>query len=56
MVGTDHVAVVAKISMERQAAIMTGRFLFLLRFNGDDKIDGIELFVSDPAQVDRFFQ
>jgi ketosteroid isomerase-like protein len=56
MVGTDHVAVVAKISMERQAAIMTGRFLFLLRFNGDDTIDGIELFVSGPAQVDRFFQ
>ncbi|HEY2566004.1 MAG TPA: nuclear transport factor 2 family protein [Acidimicrobiales bacterium] len=56
MVGTDHVAVLAKISMERQAAIMTGRFLYLLRFNGDDKIDGIELFVSDPEQVKRFFQ
>jgi ketosteroid isomerase-like protein len=56
MVGSSHVAVVAKISMERQAAIMTGRFVYLLQFNGDDKIEGVEIFFRDPSRVDRFFQ
>jgi ketosteroid isomerase-like protein len=56
MVGTDHVAVIANIRMQRNAEIMTERLIFVLRFNVGDVIDVIEIFFSDQSRVDHFFR
>ena len=56
MVGTEHVAVIANIRMQRKSEIMTERLIFVLRFNVGDVIDFIEIFFSDQSRVDHFFR
>jgi ketosteroid isomerase-like protein len=51
MVGEDHVAVLAEIHMQGSGQRYVGPVLFLLSFDGGDKITGIVVFLEDVASV-----
>ena len=55
MVGEYHVAAWADIHVQMQGRDFTGRVLFSLRFDREDKIDEIVVLPEDPHAAERFF-
>ncbi|MFZ0170929.1 MAG: hypothetical protein WAL04_04525 [Acidimicrobiales bacterium] len=55
LVGEDHVAALANISMLAEGQLMTMRHLFLIKFDVADMIVGITVFAEDQSAALRFF-
>jgi ketosteroid isomerase-like protein len=55
MVGEYHIAAWADIHAQKEGRQFSGRGLFLLRFDRDDKIDEVIVLFEDPPSVERFF-
>jgi ketosteroid isomerase-like protein len=55
LVGDTHVATIAQVQMQARGQRYTGRQLFLFRFTGEDAVEAVEVFSTDPAGGRRFF-
>ncbi|HXY42825.1 MAG TPA: hypothetical protein VEH29_01440 [Acidimicrobiales bacterium] len=55
LVGEDHVAALADISMRSGGQLFTGRILFLVKFDRAGDIVAITVFFEDEASAMRFF-
>ena len=53
LVGSDHIAVVAKVLIEVSGQRTVSSVLFLLRFDVDDKIAEIVVFPEDIRSIER---
>jgi ketosteroid isomerase-like protein len=55
LVGVNHLAALVHIRVQRHHAIHTFRAVSLVTMTESDKIRQIEMFFSDPAEMERFF-
>jgi ketosteroid isomerase-like protein len=55
LLGEDHVAALADIRAQADGQVYTGRYLFLVRFDIDDKIADVIVFIEDERAAERFF-
>ena len=53
MLGTNHVTALATIQFQMSGQVYTGRVLFLMRFDIEDKIAEIVTFLEDERSVER---
>jgi ketosteroid isomerase-like protein len=55
LLGENHVAALANIRVEADGRLYTGRHLYLVSFDIDDKIAEVVVFFEDQRAVERFF-
>ncbi len=55
LVGEYHAACIAQVRMQSQGRRFSGRVLYLLTFDGSDRIERIAVFIEDPNKIARFF-
>lgn len=55
MIGVNYLSALVDIRVQRPGIVDTLRIVFLVTMSDDDRITGIEVFFSDPAEADRFF-
>jgi ketosteroid isomerase-like protein len=55
LVGQDHVAALVTVHVQSNASAYTGRHLFLVTFDVDDRISGISVFFENEDSAERFF-
>jgi ketosteroid isomerase-like protein len=56
MIGTHHIAARAAIHATGSGRLFSGRQLYLLRFDVDDKINEFIVFFEDEEKADRFLE
>ena len=56
MIGVNNIAGLVNMRAQRLGAIDTFRVIFFINISEGDKIRRVELFFSDQAEVDRFFE
>ncbi len=54
MLGEQHVAALAHVHINAKGQMYKARHLFLVRFDGHDKIDEITVFFEDQRSAERF--
>ena len=54
MLGEHHVAALADVHMNTKGKIYKARHLFLVRFDGHDKIEEVTVFFEDQRAAERF--
>jgi ketosteroid isomerase-like protein len=55
MIGEEHVAALASIRIQVASRMYTGRHLFLVSFDIDDKISEVIVFFEDERAAERIF-
>jgi ketosteroid isomerase-like protein len=55
LVGEEYVGCVARIHMQAEGRIYSGRQVYVMRFTTSDLIDHITVFFEDSAAAARFF-
>jgi ketosteroid isomerase-like protein len=55
LIGQDHVAALVNVHMQSNARAYTGRHIFLVTFDLDDRISGISVFFENESSAERFF-
>jgi ketosteroid isomerase-like protein len=55
LLGEHHVAALIQVHMQADGRVFVGRYLFLMKFDADDLISEITVFVENAESADRFF-
>jgi ketosteroid isomerase-like protein len=55
LVGQDHIAALVQVNAQGHGASFTTRLVFLLGFDGSNKVSEITVLFEDPNAADRFF-
>lgn len=56
LIGEQHVAGVARVQLQAEGQLYSGRQIYLLRFDSADLIDKVTVFFEDAAAATRFFR